>query len=139
MKIKKMPLDQYQEVLGREWLPVQLFEDAIPDWAKTIPKEILGAIFASGTRSVSGIASYQSQLIPSGELIGGFDVYRKAPDDPVEFNKDWYAVVRCEDDPTILLVDGPFKDAEHWLDEIPKRLNGVEVFGVPKPIPNEGP
>lgn len=41
-------------------------------------------------------------------------------------------MVKCQEDPTILLVDGPVKDREHWLNEIPDRLNGVEILGIPK-------
>lgn len=127
-----MPVDQFNEVLKRDWVPVELVGDAIPTWATGIPKEILGRIHASGTGSIVSSAAYKSASIPSGDLIGGIDIYRLAPDDPVNFNKDWYAVVRCENDPTMLLVDGPIKDAEHWLNEIPKRLKGAEILGVPK-------
>lgn len=66
------------------------------------------------------------------------DVYRNAPDDPVPFNKDWYAVVAHPDDPTMLLVDGPQKDAEHWLESISERCTGIEILGVPKQNPRNG-
>jgi hypothetical protein len=59
-------------------------------------------------------------------------VYRLAPDDPVELNKDWYAVLIDPDDDTMLLIDGPIRDEEHWIDELPQRLKGIEVLAVPK-------
>lgn len=132
MKLKKMPLEEFARVRHRDWLPVQLVAHAIPSWLQSVPDEILDCVHASGTLNVSHNAAYSSALIPSGDLIGGIDVYRRAPDDPVKLNKDWYAVVTCENAPTMLFVDGPFKDGEHWLDEIPSRLQRVEVLGLPK-------
>jgi hypothetical protein len=64
-------------------------------------------------------------------LIGGIDIWRKAPDDPVPLNKDWYAVVEVNGEPKYL-VDGPFKDDENWSHSLPERLKSVEIFGVPK-------
>jgi hypothetical protein len=132
MKLKKMPLEEFAEVRQRDGLPVQLVAHAIPSWLHSVPDEILDCVHASGTLNVPHNAAYRSTLIPSGDLIGGIDVYRRAPNDPVALNKDWYAVVTCKNEPTMLFVDGPFKDAEHWLDQIPRRLLRVEVLGIPK-------
>ena len=137
MKLKQMPSYEFEEVLSREGNPVRLVGGAIPRWAQNIPHEILAYVFASGTQTVPPTTAYRSPRIPSGELIGGIDVYRMAPDDPVEFNKDWYAVLRCNGDSSVLSVDGPFKDEEHWLDDVPERLQGLEVLGVPKPRQDE--
>ena len=68
----------------------------------------------------------------ASQLVGGIDVYRHSPDDPLPFNKDWYAVVTHPDDPIMLLVDGPQKDAEHWLESIAERYEGLEILGGPK-------
>jgi hypothetical protein len=133
MKIKKMPLKEFEEILKRDWVPLQLAGDKIPEWAQSIPEGVMGYAYASGTCNPDPQTIHKSKMISSGELIGGIDIYRLAPDDPVELNKDWYAVVRCPDDPTVLLVDGPIKDAEHWLNDIPERLKGAEILGVPKP------
>lgn len=57
------------------------------------------------------------------------DIYRHAADDPVPLNKDWYAIV-LSDDPNVLVVDGPYKDSEHWLSEIPTRYEGAKVTGA---------
>jgi hypothetical protein len=64
-------------------------------------------------------------------LIGGIDVYRNSPDDPVALNKDWYAVVTIADTDSMLLVRGPVHDSEHWLNEIPERLKGASIVSVP--------
>ena len=48
-------------------------------------------------------------------------------------NKDWYAVVVPPDDSPWYLISGPFKkEDDHWMNEIPERLQGAGVFGVPK-------
>ena len=51
----------------------------------------------------------------------------------MNLNKDWYAVVAVPEKDAMYLISGPFRDDEHWLDEIPERLKGAEVLGVPKP------
>ncbi len=129
MRIKKMPEEQFKEVLKRNWTPVQLVGGAIPLWLQGIPQDKLHSIYASGGGGVAN--SYTDGAIPSGVLIGGIDVYRNAPDDPVELNKDWYPVFSIAEENTIFLVAGPIKDTEHWLNEIPERLDNVEILAVP--------
>ena len=131
MRIKKMPLEEFQKVMKCEWSPVEIPENALPSWTKNIPGNIRYLIAGSG--SEFGGIPYKSPAIQSGDLIGGIDVWRKAPDDPVELNKDWYAVVKVDDEP-MLLVEGPFKDGEHWSNELPDRLKNIEILGVPKKI-----
>lgn len=125
-----MPIEQFREVLKRKWVPVKLVGDALPNFVKGIPEEILELVVASG--SLADSFSNESERILSEQLIGGIDVYRKAPDDPVEYNKDWYSVVTDLNQDNMVLIKGPIKDHEHWLDEIPYRFEGIEVLGVPK-------
>jgi hypothetical protein len=132
MKIKRMPLHEFKDVLGRNGTPVRLVGDAIPEWARGIPESLLVCVCASGVVDMPENADYTSKLIRAGKLTGGIDVYRYSPDDPVDFNKDWYAVVRGDDDAQILLVDGPIKDGEHWLNSISERLRDIEILGLPK-------
>ena len=136
MRIKKMPQEQFSEVLKRNWVPVQLLAGAVPVWLQSIPSGILHSVYASGGPYALGV--YSGNSIPSGELIGGIDVYRNAPDDPMDLNKDWYAVVRVDDADSMFLVAGPLKDTEHWLNEIPSRLHNVEILSVPPKPPNTG-
>lgn len=114
-----MRRDEFIEVQMRNWAPVELTGNAIPRFLSRMPVETVFRFLASGQHSA---ANY-------GSLVGGIDVYRHAPDDPVNLNKDWYAV-RALDDST-LLIQGPLKDDEHWLDEVPQRYVGVEVLGIP--------
>jgi len=127
-----MPLAEFEDVMKREWTRVSLVGTALPSWASGIPDSVFALALASGTHNLVHAQPYHSSHIPSGQLIGGFDIYRHAPDDPVPFNKDWYAVVRDVADPTMLLIDGPQKDAEHWLLSITERCEGIEILGVPK-------
>jgi hypothetical protein len=128
-RIKKMPREQFQGVLNLNWAPVRLEGKAIPFWMRRIPEEALHSIYASGT-PMPGIP-YSDPVVPSGSLIGGIDVYRHAPDDPVKLNKDWYGVITLAGSDSMLLVCGPLSDSEHWLDEIPERLQGATVLAVP--------
>ena len=129
-RIKLMPKSQFEDVMKRSWRPVQLTGDAIPELLDSIPEERIQSIVASGTLP-PGI-EYSGDAVPSGEIIGGIDVYRYAPDDQVELNKDWYAIVTVSGEDTMLLVSGPHRDDDHWLDEIPERLRGAEILGVPR-------
>lgn len=129
-RLKKMPEPEFIEVMKLEWGYCELREGSIPSWLQGVPPEKLAKVMASGTQ-MPGV-SYSSDTVPSGQLIGGIDVYRNAPDDPVDYNKDWYAVVKGPETDTKFLIDGPFKDDEHWLNDIPERFKGATVFAVPK-------
>lgn len=129
MRIKKMPKAEFLKVMERKWIPVKLLEDARPTWMANIPDDVMNCVYASGIDLLTGMPS--EYPLPSGELIGGIDVYRNAPDDPVELNKDWYAVIHAVESEEMLLVAGPYEDHEHWINDIPERLKGAEVLGVP--------
>jgi hypothetical protein len=128
MKIKKMPENQFREIMKRNWVPVQVSGGAIPTFLRHIPSFKLHAVYASGGPYTDMV--YSGGAVPADGLIGGIDVYRNAPDDPVALNKDWYAVIRTADQ-TDYLVAGPIKDNEHWLNELPARLANVEILSVP--------
>lgn len=121
MRIKTMPKDEFSEVQDRDWRPVELTGEAVPRCLSGIPRNVVYRFLASG----------QHNCATEGALVGGMDVYRHSPDDPVALNKDWYAV-RASDEST-LRVEGPFKDREHWLDEVPWRYDGIEVLGSKTP------
>jgi hypothetical protein len=136
-RIKRMSVEEFEEVTQRSWSPVKLEGDAIPSLLRGIPDSVVDSVYASGT-CIPEIP-FSDPTIPSGWLIGGIDVYRKAPDDPYDLNKDWYAVITVTSAGSdgMLLVKGPLCDSEHWLNEIPDRLKGVEVLAVP-PKQQEG-
>jgi hypothetical protein len=120
-----MPRTEFSAVQDRDWTPVELAGEAVPRFLSRIPRNVAHRFLASG----------QHNYATEGALIGGIDVYRHAPDDPVAFNKDWYAV-RANGN-AALRVEGPFKDREHWLDEVPERYEGIEVLGSTVPNAND--
>jgi hypothetical protein len=121
MRTKTMARTEFSDVQDRDWTPVELAGEAVPRFLSGIPRSVAYRFLASG----------QHNYATEGALIGGIDVYRQAPDDPVALNKDWYAV-RAGGDAT-LRVEGPFKDLEHWLDEVPERYDGIDVLGSKEP------
>jgi hypothetical protein len=63
---------------------------------------------------------YPSDRIKDGVLVGGMDVIRCHPGDPVPFKRDWYAIVASPSDEENLLVDGPKKEkGRHYFQEFP--------------------
>jgi len=97
-----MPDKEFVEVMKREWGFTELAEGSIPTWLQGIPPEKLARVMASGTQ-MPGVP-YSTDTVPSGQLIGGIDVYRNAPDDPVDYNKDWYAVIKYPGSDGMLLI-----------------------------------
>lgn len=127
-RFKKILKEQFSAIQKREWKPLNI-SNQIPDYLKNIPQETLNSIYASGTFSKTNAAG--DEPLPSGNIIGGIDVYRNAPDDPVELNKDWYAVIEDPNNDSMYLIKGPIKNNEHWIDQIPTRLSTVEILCVP--------
>lgn len=112
--------------MERHWTPVELRDESLPDFARSNPENTLYRFLASG--EANNASPYSSRTVPSGRLVGGFDVYRHSPDDPVRLDKDWYAVIDPGQNSDTLLVDGPIKDHEHWLNEVPERFDGVQLL-----------
>jgi hypothetical protein len=137
-RFKEMPWAQFQEVMKRDWVPVQLTGKNIPSFLRQIPNGVLHSIYVSGT-VFSGLSfSTQPEPFLFGNHIGGIAVYRKAPNDPVHVNQDVYAVLADARDGSdvLLLVAGPPKDQDQWLADIPERLDGVDVWLVPSDLHN---
>jgi len=116
MRVKTMRMDEFSDIQARNWTPVEFVGDAVPEFLSGVPRHVAFRFLASGENNAADSA-----------LVGGIDVYRRAPDDPVALNKDWYAVRANADG--VLRVHGPIRDAEHWLDEVPRRYEGIEVLG----------
>ena len=124
-----MPIHEYEGILQRNWAPVKLMGDAQPTWMRNIPPDVVNSVYASGSQMFAPRPNIA--MLPSGDLIGGIDIYRNAPDDPKRLNKDWYAIIANKQHDDMLLVCGPYKDNEHWIDEIPECLKGAEILLVP--------
>ena len=120
MRPKLISKAYFQQISEADWEPIELPEDCLPAFAAAIPVDKRCCIMASGAAN--------TWARENNSLVGGFDVYRHSPDDPVRLNKDWYSVVDPGSDSDYLIVNGPQKDSEHWLDEIPARYKGVRTL-----------
>ena len=121
---KTIRTSDFLPVFAEEWRPVILEGDAMPPFARSVPEALLCCTIASGQDSIAT----PSRLVRSGYRVGGVEIYRHSPDDPVPLNMDRYTIVTTGD-PETLAVDGPFKDGEHWVTEIPARYQGIKVIG----------
>ncbi len=135
-RFKPMSPDQFRAIQEREWREVELKGDAIPEMFRGIPQMLKPRVLASGT--LDPAMSYSDSRISSGRLLGGIDVYREAPEDPVLLNKDWYAVVAVSGTDTLFVIERPIPFDEHWINSLPERLHGAEVLGVPSPTLGKG-
>ena len=93
----------------RNWSPVKLEGEAIP----------------------SRVSPYSDSDVASADLMGSIEVYRYSPDNPVALDCDRYPIITFASSDSMLLLRGPISDSDHRLDEIPERLRGAEVLGVP--------
>lgn len=123
---KNIKTNDFRAVFAEDWEPVVLEGEAMPEFARAILEAKRCCIIASGQDLAT--QSYSSRLVPSGRLVGGIDIYRHDPRDREPLNKDWYAVV-ATGDPDELAVDGPYRDEEHWLREVPSRYEGAKIIG----------
>lgn len=129
-RVKLIPKEEFDSIAQLSWAPIRLEGNSIPGFLRGIPGAALHSIYGSGTTPGGG-AAYSDASIGTGQLIGGMEVYRYATGDPVELNKDCYLVVLPPQDSPYYMITGPFKDSEHWIDDIPRRLEGARVFGLP--------
>lgn len=123
-KRKYIKTKDFKAVFAEDWAPVVLEGEAMPGFARAIPGAKRCCIIASGQDLAT--QPYSSRLVPSGQLVGGIDIYRHDPRDREPLNKEWYAVV-ATGDPNELVVDGPYRDSEHWLPEVPSRYEGAKI------------
>lgn len=125
-KPKHIKTNDFKAVFAEDWAPVVLEGEAMPEFARAIHEAKRCCIIASGQYLAT--QPYSSRLVPSGQLVGGIDIYRHDPRDREPLNKDWYAVV-ATGDPNELVVDGPYRDREHWLREVPSRYERAKIIG----------
>lgn len=135
MRTKKVPREPFDEIGSVYSEPVQFTPETIPACLSGIPSDILCSVY--GSVSPSQATPYYDCDNRIGDLIGGVDVYRYSPDDPVPLNRDWYPLVQLDDDSCCYLLDGPKKPPDHWLEEIPGRLKGARIWNRTEPTPEK--
>ena len=127
-RFKRMNLSEFRPVMEKGWTPVQISSENIPQFLQRLSQEKIHSIYASGTFSpqwTSLPSGYTT--MSSGLHAGGMEVYRFAPDDPVELNKDGYAIFFVPSESFLLVADlEKDGDREHWIDDIPDRLKGID-------------
>lgn len=127
MRIKRMKISEFQPILERDWTRLDMTSVA-PEWMWAVPAVLC---LASGSNIQPVTTSVEGRLF--SDAVGGMDVFRHDPQDAHAggtYNKDHYVIVRDADE-NYLLVFGPFKDAEHWVDTIPAKYQGVEILLPP--------
>jgi len=125
-RIKKISEEQFKEIQKRKWAPVVVLKNKIPELLKNIPNDIYEFALASG--SLDPDYDYENDYSDGNKIVGGIDVFRNAPDDPVNYNKDHYTVLEHNTTDGMLLVKGPDKETGHWLDDLPT-TSGLEILG----------
>lgn len=121
-----MNFSEFSEIMEKEWHPVRLDGKHIPSSLRRIPIDKIHSIYASGTLYPEWESLPTGYPITSGQHVGGIEVYRYAPDDPLNLNKDGYAVFYLPNDSLLVIADlDKEEDPEHWVDEIPDRLKNA--------------
>lgn len=124
MRNKMMLKDEFEPICRYEWEPLELVGNSKPNFIRGIPNHVLHLVIASGTRGAG--FDYSSEEISHGKRMGGLEVFRYSPDDPVELNKDCYLVFTDPNKVDGYVVVGPNKDSEHWIDRVPFRFRGIK-------------
>ena len=120
---KLLTAEEFKPIMDLNREPVELKEDTLPVCMKSIPKEQRCHVYASG--------SYIEALVPQyGRVVGGVDVFRDARShpEPVNWNKDHYTIIKNSKNDGSLLMYGPDKDNEHWINERPNRFKNVKIL-----------
>ena len=125
-KLRPKPITkaEFRLIKERNWQSVKLTYDSLPEWMKAIPVPQRAHVYASGGSKIKFNERYE------GYEVGGMDVFRDAKDhpEPVNWNKDHYVIISNPETNDSLLMYGPFKDQEHWINDIPNRLKNVEIL-----------
>jgi hypothetical protein len=111
-----------------KWAPVKLLKEQYPAIFKNIPEEKIVMVAASGDFAEPIEEMLHGRNITG--VIGGMDVVRWDEKDikiDRPFNKDHYIILKSGSN-DILIIEGPFKDNEHWLSGIPERLKNAKIL-----------
>lgn len=129
MKKKQMSKSEFAKIAERQWVPLLLIGDGRPDWMKGIPEEKLDMVLISGAFIDPRIVQHDG--ITYSGVVGGMDIYRQDKKDIEKgypINKDHYIIVLDPTNDDALLVNGPLKDNEHWLEESPNLPDDIIVI-----------
>jgi len=129
MKKKQMSKTEFAKIAERKWVPTILIGEGRPNWMLGIPDEKLAMTLASGTFIDPRIVEHDG--ITYSGVIGGMDIYRHDANDVSKgfpINKDHYIIVLDPANENALLVNGPLKDNEHWLANLPNLPENITII-----------
>ncbi|WKZ40511.1 MAG: hypothetical protein QY328_00480 [Anaerolineales bacterium] len=129
MKKKRMSKTELAKIAERTWVPTVLVGDGRPNWMLGIPDEKLAMTLASGTFIDPRIVEHDG--ITYNGVVGGMDIYRHDANDVSKgfpINKDHYIIILDPVNNNALLVNGPLKDNEHWLEKLPDLPEGITII-----------
>ncbi|MCZ7550954.1 MAG: hypothetical protein M5U11_17645 [Anaerolineales bacterium] len=129
MKKKQMSKTEFAKIAERKWVPTLLIGDGRPNWMLGIPDEKLAMTLASGTFIDPRIVEHDG--ITYSGVVGGMDIYRHDTNDVSKgfpINKDHYIIVLDPANDNALLVNGPLKDNEHWLGNLPNLPENIIII-----------
>lgn len=129
MKRKRMSKAEFAKIAERKWVAVLLIGDGRPDWMKGIPEDKLDKVLASGTFIDPRIVEHDG--VTYSGVVGGMDIYRQDANDAEKgfpINKDHYIIVIDPTNDSALLVNGPLKDNEHWLEKSPNIPENITII-----------
>jgi hypothetical protein len=119
---KRMRKEEFSELIQRhQWAPRRLAQSQYPDLFKNIPREKVLWVAISG--------SFED--IRDEGRIGGVSIFRYDESNLEKgypLNKDQYYVLLDDENSNYVVVEGPFKDHEHWLACLPQWLMNAECY-----------
>lgn len=129
MKKKRMSKTEFAKIAERQWVPVLLTGEGRPDWMKGIPGEKLDMVLISGAFIDPRVVEHDG--VTYSGVVGGMDIYRQDKKDREKghpINKDHYIIVLDPTNDNALLVNGPLRDNEHWLEKSPNLPEDIVVI-----------
>lgn len=129
MKKKQMSKSEFAKIAERQWVPLLLIGDGRPDWMKGIPEEKLEMVLISGAFIDPRVVEHDG--VTYSGVVGGMDIYRQDTKDIEKgypINKDHYIIVLDPKNDNALLVNGPLKDNEHWLEVSPNLPDDIIII-----------
>ena len=121
-RVKRMKREEFSKLIRRyQWAPRRLAESQYPELFKNIPSEKVLWVAVSG--------SFED--IREEDRIGGVSIFRWDERDLGKgspFNKDQYYVMMDNENSNYVIVEGPFRDQEHWLSDLPEWLRNAEYY-----------
>jgi hypothetical protein len=119
---KRMKKDEWHRLISPYgWAPRKLAESQYPKLFENIPKDKVLWVAVSG--------SFEDTL--EKDIVGGVSIIRWDEKDleyGCPFNKDQYTVIIDRENSTYVIVEGPFRDHEHWLSNPPDWLRNAQCY-----------